>query len=141
VASSEPQNTSVVARIYEVVSVKKHPSNSHMIYRTAPDGFALTATLPMFIQKAYEVYHFQISEGPSWLYSERFDIEAKMNKSVADQLDKLSTEEGRHERNRMLQRVLVDRFKLTILHDIRERRVYALVVAKNGPKFRQSKTE
>ena len=38
----------------------------------------------------------------------------------------------------MLQSLLADRFKLTLHHDTKELPIYALVVAKNGPKFHES---
>jgi uncharacterized protein (TIGR03435 family) len=40
----------------------------------------------------------------------------------------------------MFQSLLVDRFKLKVRHEIREGRVYALVIAKGGPKFLHTKS-
>jgi uncharacterized protein (TIGR03435 family) len=62
--------------------------------------------------------------GPEWLDSERFDISAKYPPGTrrADSL-------------LMLQRLLDERFGLRLHHESREFTVYALIVAKNGPKL------
>jgi uncharacterized protein (TIGR03435 family) len=76
---------------------------------------------------AYHVYDFQIAKGPSWVESERFDIVAKA-----------AGEPGHDEIQRMVQALLADRFKLTIRRETRELLVYALVVAKSGPKLHEA---
>jgi uncharacterized protein (TIGR03435 family) len=73
------------------------------------------------------------------LDTESFDIQAKADDSVNAQLRKLSPAEGLALKHRMLQALLTDRFKLTIKHETKNLPVYALVVAKNGPKIQPSK--
>jgi len=106
----------------------------------SPDGLSATGgTVQMLIMSAYGISPHQISGAPSWLNSEGYDIEAKMDSSTADELRKLSDDERRDQRQRMLQALLADRFKLTIHHESKELPVYALVVAKDGPKFQEAK--
>ena len=105
-----------------------------------PDGLSATnGTLQMLINAAYSVENNQISGAPNWLNSEKYDIEAKMDTSTADELRKLGEDERRVERQRMLQALLADRFKLTIHRETKELPIYALVVAKDGAKFQEAK--
>jgi uncharacterized protein (TIGR03435 family) len=84
-------------------------------------------TLQTAIKWAHAMRDFQIAGGPSWLTSERYDISAKS--PAGDQRD------DQHE---MLRSLLKDRFKLTAHLEKKDRPVYELVVAKNGPKLHAS---
>ena len=81
------------------------------------------------IRWAYNVMDYQIT-GPDWLNTERYDIAAKSAAEV--------TEDQLHQ---MMQALLADRFKLTLHKVNKELPAYVLVVAKGGPKFKESKTE
>jgi bla regulator protein blaR1 len=139
-AQSQGPNTSH-AYEYEVASIKPDKSGTNMVrLMFSPDGLTATnATLQMVIHAAYEVEDHQISGGPSWLNSEHYDLEAKMDSVTADALHKLSEEQRTLERQRMLQALLTDRFKLTIHRETRELPIYALVIAKNGLKLQEAK--
>jgi uncharacterized protein (TIGR03435 family) len=105
-----------------------------------PHGLSATgAALQMLIEEAYGVEADQISEAPTWVNDEKYDIEAKVDTSVADELQKLSPDQRMLEKRRMLKELLADSFKLTLHRETRELRVYALVVAKNGPKLQEAK--
>ncbi|HEY2382158.1 MAG TPA: TIGR03435 family protein [Terriglobia bacterium] len=78
------------------------------------------------IVAAYKTKANQIT-GPDWLKTERFDILAKMPDGTTK--DDVPV---------MLQALLADRFGLKIHKDMREDSVYALVVAKGGPKLKES---
>jgi uncharacterized protein (TIGR03435 family) len=138
---AQTPNVVATAPVYEVASIKPNKSGDNrtrIMY--SPDGLSATGgTLQMLIMSAYEISPHQISGAPSWLNSERYDIEAKMDSSTADDLRKLSEDERRVERQHMLQALLADRFKLTIHRESKELPVYALVVAKDGPKFQEAK--
>jgi bla regulator protein BlaR1 len=71
--------------------------------------------------------HDPLSGGPDWAKSEEYDIEAKAEGTPAGQLMM----------GPMLQVLLQDRFKLKIDRETRETPVYALIVAKGGPKLKQ----
>jgi uncharacterized protein (TIGR03435 family) len=84
---------------------------------------------------AYGLKDFQLSGGPSWINSERYDIDAKMEDSLVAKLKKLSRDEQGKQIRLMLQSLLEDRFKLKLRHGTTERLIYALIVAKGGPKL------
>jgi len=85
-----------------------------------------TITIKNLLTTAYSVKDFQIS-GPAWLSEERFDILATMPPET--------TKEQFHI---MLQNLLAERFKVTIHRETKELPIYSLVVAKNGPKMKES---
>jgi uncharacterized protein (TIGR03435 family) len=68
--------------------------------------------------------------GPDFLNTERFDINVKVPKGATKEEYKV-----------MLQNLLTERFKVTLHHEKKEMPVYELVVAKNGPKLKESKEE
>jgi len=140
-AQSQSPNVVATSPVYEVASIKPNKSGdnrSRIMF--SPDGLSATGgTLQMLIMSAYEISPHQISGAPSWLDSERYDIEAKMDSSTADELRKMSEDERRVARQHMLQALLADRLKLTIHRESKELPIYALVVAKDGPKFQEAR--
>jgi uncharacterized protein (TIGR03435 family) len=76
---------------------------------------------------------------PGWADSDSYDIDAKMDSSVADELKKLKPQDRNLARQRMLQALLADRFKLVVHTETKEFPVYVLTLAKNGPKIREAK--
>lgn len=83
-------------------------------------------TQRVLLARAYGVQDYQIS-GPGWLDSERYDIVAKVPKGATKEQFMV-----------MLQNLLAERFKLTLHHETKELPLYALVVAKNGPKLKET---
>jgi uncharacterized protein (TIGR03435 family) len=82
--------------------------------------------LKVILMEAFKVKMDQIV-GPSWLDADCFSIVAKMPEGATrDQLPA------------MLQALLVERFKLAIHKETHLRAGYALIVDKNGPKFKES---
>jgi len=81
------------------------------------------------ISFAYGVHIRQVTGGPSWLESDFYDISAEPDVEGTPNRKQL---EG------MVQKLLVDRFKLTFHHDKKELTVFTLVVAKNGSKLTPS---
>ena len=115
---------------FEVASIR--PSNSadrRPLFDVQPGGrfVARNVSVKRLIEWAYGIEHFQISGGPGWIGSDLFDIAAKPESSA--DADKLMP---------MLQALLAERFQLVIRRESREMPVYALVVAKNGPKFKDA---
>ncbi|MFZ0818546.1 MAG: TIGR03435 family protein [Candidatus Acidiferrales bacterium] len=128
---------------YEVASFKPDKSDGSKAGMTiADDGFtSFNFSLQALVQDAYGVQSYQVFGAPDWLTSEPYDVEAKMDGPTADALQKLSQENRDLARQLMLQALLADRLKLTIHRETRELPVYFLVVAKNGPKLQQAKTD
>jgi uncharacterized protein (TIGR03435 family) len=130
--------------IYEVVSIKPAAPDSDPDSggtEELVDGYKATnVTLLTLIRRAFAIDLInQVSGGPTWLRSTAFDIQAKLDGSAADRLKKLKPSERKLERQQMLQALLSDRFKLIVHRESRELPVYMLVVAKNGPKLRESR--
>ena len=73
---------------------------------------------------AYHIQDFQLSGGPAWIRTDRFDIAAK---APAGSPKQVSWE--------MLQGLLADRFHLVVHKEMREMPVYSLVAAKGGMKI------
>src|SRR5439155_4896287 len=84
-------------------------------------------TLNLLIQLAYDVRGFNITGGPEWIRSERYNITAKAEPGYG----KLTVDNMRP----LIRSLLVDRFQLVIHRETKELPVYALVVAKNGAKL------
>lgn len=130
--------------VYDVASIRPHAADdgSMSIRDAAHEAkFSVTGiTIKDVIEDAYNLRgDFQVSGGPSWLDSEHFDIQARSDSATNGQLTKLSNCEARHEKQLMLQALLADRLKLTIHRGTKEVAGYDLVIAKNGPKLRESK--
>jgi uncharacterized protein (TIGR03435 family) len=83
-------------------------------------------SLRRLIANAYKVREYQVT-GPPWLATERFDIVAKLPEGTT-----------KDDAPKMLQALLTERFKLAAHLDTQERPVLALVVAKDGPKLKES---
>ena len=88
---------------------------------------ATNATLKMLINVAYKIRNYELSGGPAWLESEHYDVNAKAEGNPTQ--DQMFL---------MLQKMLEDRFKLKLHRETKELPVYALLVAKNGPKLKKS---
>lgn len=105
-----------------------------------PDGLVYSGfTLRRLILQAYGIEDFLISGTPNLFDSDAYDIDAKMDSSVADALQMLSPEDRVIARQHMLQAILADRFKLAMHRETKELPVYTLVIGKNGPKFHEGK--
>lgn len=113
---------------FEVASIKPSQEQRFMMVRPLPGGrFTATAPLRLLMQNAYGPFGmqaFQIVGGPSWIDSDRWEIEAKADGNAT-----------RADVFQMLQSLLEDRFRLKIHHEARQLPVYNLVVARNGPKL------
>jgi uncharacterized protein (TIGR03435 family) len=126
--------------VYEVASIKRNKSVANgSLMRAEGDALAATGvTVKMLVQNAYGIQYFQIAGAPSWVDSEKYDIEAKIDSRMAEELEKLDPAQRRLERQRMLQVLLADRFQLKVHRESRDVPVYALVIAKNGSKLREA---
>ena len=77
--------------------------------------------------------------GPNWINSDRYDIDAKLEDSQIAALEKLAPWDRSVQVKLMVQSLLADRFKLVVNDDTTAPRpVYALVVAKGGPKLQET---
>jgi uncharacterized protein (TIGR03435 family) len=88
-----------------------------------------SASLFRLICTAYRIKPYQLT-GPDWLKTTMYDIQAKIP-------DGVSTEKVPE----MLQTLLAERFALKFHTDAKDQSVYALVIAKGGPKLKESGTD
>jgi bla regulator protein blaR1 len=116
---------------FDVASIKPAAPGSPGggAYLLLPGGSFVGKNLPVrrLVMEAYGVASFQISGGPGWIDSERYDIEAKTEGlAKADQLKLL------------VQALLADRFKLEVHRETKDLPIYALIVGKKGAKIQLS---
>jgi len=117
---------------FEVASIRPHAQNIAAGVGLRVSGSTLTSenmSLSNLITYAYDIKDFQVLGLPSWAESDRYDISAK-----AEGAGELTRDLARP----MTQALLADRFQLKVRRGTKEMPVYALVVAKNGPKFKES---
>lgn len=92
------------------------------------------------VEYAYQVPPSQILGGPDWFDKQPYNVEAKIADAQWDKLGKLSTPQRTEQIVSMVRLLLGDRCHLTLRHETREMKIYALVVAKNGPKLHPAGT-
>jgi uncharacterized protein (TIGR03435 family) len=86
-------------------------------------------SLKQIVMSAYNVQAFQLN-GPSWIETERYNIDAKAETKVEDK-----------QLREMMQSMLADRFKLALHHEEKQWPGYAMVVAKSGLKIKPTEGE
>lgn len=115
---------------FEVASIRQNTANDRIVSISVGPGGRFLArgyTLQLLIQRAYGVMGWQISGGPKWLDTDRYDVVA-----AAIVPGNLTERQLRP----MLQRLLAERFKLRLHEDSKKMSGYALVVAKGGSKVK-----
>jgi uncharacterized protein (TIGR03435 family) len=132
------------AHTYEVVSIKKSdPATQRQNIRPGPQGGLRIQGLPaiQLITFAYDIHSYQLTGAPGWTQSDRFDVDFTPDKPEAAPGPGTSRVQGEgwFNRNRQrLQAVLRDRFGLVLRAETHELPLYALTVAKGGPKLTPS---
>jgi uncharacterized protein (TIGR03435 family) len=123
--------TKMAAPEFEVATIKpvKEPDPNRMNDREEGRRFTTHyTTLSDLILMAYEVDRRQVVGGPAWVTTDEYDVDAVAGEDIGagDQM------------RAMLQKLLADRFQLTLHREQREMSVYVLTVAKGGPKLKAS---
>ena len=127
-AQSVGDNVTSAAPLYKTVSIKPSKPGIHANRVLNLGPVAATNEPPQeLIKIAYDVHDDQIVGAPSWLSSQRYDIETKADSAAAG--------EGGE---RTLRDLLSDYFKLAVHRETRLIPAYELVVAGDGPKLRES---
>lgn len=118
---------------FEVTSIKKDTEG--VIRLGGPDVSrfrAINVTARMLIAFAYATSDLQLIGGPKWIDSDKFDVDARVEDSLAEQLRKLPHIQQQEQLRLMVQSLLADRFALKISHTTKELAIFRLVVAKGG---------
>jgi bla regulator protein BlaR1 len=129
---------------FEVASVKPADPNLRGMRLNITPGNGLLAsgvTLKTLVEFAYDVQDFQISGGPGWMRTDRYEILAKPDRPEESAESREATEAQRkvllehlRERTRAL---LAERFQLSVHRESEDRPVYILALAKNGHKLQE----
>lgn len=125
---------------FEVATFKRY-ARGNSRWGFTPDGYlAIGVTMHMVIEKAYGAKYFQVVGGPAWLDDEheRYDVDARMDSSATEALQKLKPDERTAVQQRMLQALLADRLKLVVHRETKELPVFFLVNMKDGPKLTEA---
>jgi bla regulator protein BlaR1 len=133
---------------FEVVSIKRNmsaPGTEQQSFGPTADGYhmrdlfiqipILTAYIPQNGGRA-SYLPAQLVGFPDWLNNDAYDIDAKVSES--DLADWRSPAKQPAMLRAMLQAMLEDRLKLRVHRSAKEVPVYSLVVAKGGPKFKET---
>src|ERR1700676_3067297 len=140
---SEHPKTAVSAAGFDVAVIRANPgedtmgsSHSH-IWSAPTDGHfrAQNVTALALIQWAYAMAETRIDGGPAWMRAKKFDMEAKPDPAVDEQMRTLDSGDVKLRKQRMVQALLADRFGLKVHQETRILPLYVLVVAKGGAKL------
>jgi bla regulator protein blaR1 len=152
-AQSQVATSNLSAPVFSSVSIRPDESTANQLNRfkimfSLKDGtfVAKGATLKRLIQMAYRVQDSQISGGPEWLDTAKFDIEAKLEPSFVFVMHQpIAEKQTSEDRDRkpindqaMLQSLLADKFGLSLHPQTQNLPVYDLVVDENGHKLQPS---
>jgi len=125
--SAAPAATAPLEFDAATIKLVKEPDPGRLQDRTDGRRYSTRYTsLRDLIMMAYGLDPRQIVGGPPWAVGEEYDIDAVAAEGVP----------AAGNWNVMLQKLLADRFQLTFHHEQREMPVYALTVAKGGPKLK-----
>jgi len=127
------------------VSIKPHPPEGNgfvmtkMMMSVKEGGFTATNVSPhSLLQLAYHIQDTQLTGEPEWFNSDKYDIDANVDKATADEMLKLSEDQRNVIGQQMLQQLLADYFKVTLHQESRDLPVYELLVADGGPKLQKA---
>jgi len=130
--SATAYGESPAAAHFEVASVRPSALDQSAVSSGLKTGHgrltATNVTLSRCIMGAFAVGPNQISGGPPWLDSARFDIAAKAEQPVDDDAALMA----------MLQTLLAERIQLAVHRETRMIEAFVLEVAKDGPKLERA---
>jgi uncharacterized protein (TIGR03435 family) len=121
---------------FEVASIRVHSfaSPDHVGPPIAGNRGTFGGNLKQLIIYAYDLKVYQLSGGPAWVTNPSTDTDYYDINAKAEGDEPLTEPWARQ----LLQTLLADRFQLKLHRESREMPVYALVVGKPGPKFKES---
>ena len=133
---------------FEVASIKPaNPDQKGFSIQFMPGGGLKMTGVPLRAMStfAYDVRDFQVSGGPGWVGTERFDVIARTERAASDGPDdfaQMSDDQRKTAREQISERLralLADRFQLTVHKETKEQPIYALVLTKSGSKLQETK--
>jgi len=118
---------------FEVATIKPARPEGRFSLTVNRSGMLNTTstTVADLIKFAYDLHPRQITKGPAWLESEKYDITAKPDTEGIPNPTQLKL---------MVQKLLKERFQLTFHNEKKELSVYAITVTKTGPKLTKNES-
>jgi uncharacterized protein (TIGR03435 family) len=115
-----------LAQTFDAVSIKPSPPDARGGgYNLSPGHLnAKNQSLRDLVEFGWDLHDYQVSGGPSWVESERYEVLATFPAGTSNA-----------DRAKMMQAMLADRFGLVVHQDSKEVSGYVLITAKNGPKL------
>jgi uncharacterized protein (TIGR03435 family) len=128
------QATAVAPLEFEVASIKPHPASDGPVHVSMAGEHGriwyVNVTVRACIRKAYGLRVYPPAQGGDPLSTERYDIIATGSGDPSEE-----------QTMQMLRALLEERFKLIVHRETKQLPVFALVVGKKGPKFREVKDD
>ena len=112
---------------FDVASVKSDKTDGRGIHSLDPVAGTVTLRkhgLRDYLAFAYEVQVDRVIGGPGWMDTDIYEILAKAEPRTSEVQLRV-----------MLQALLAERFRLAFNRESRQKQVYVLTIAKNGPKL------
>jgi uncharacterized protein (TIGR03435 family) len=123
--SPPPPMTADATPSFEVATIKpSKPDESRSVMVSGNRLLTTGTSLIDLLMFAYSVHSLQIVDGPPWIRTDKYDVVVQ-----PDLPGRPSTAQMRS----ILQKLLADRFQLTMHHASKKLDVYAIVVGKHGP--------
>jgi uncharacterized protein (TIGR03435 family) len=134
-AATDAVATNAKPILFEVVSIRPFKGGGIRPRGFTDDGFSDEGQRPLVLIMGICATCKQHIEGlPDWARNEEYTIEARVADADVARWKTLSV----NQRELAMQAMLEDRFKMKSHHETRMMAGFALVVAKNGPKFKES---
>lgn len=138
VCTAVPAAQSLDGLTFDVVSIRRNSGTGGGGARLAPGSFnAAGVPVRFVIARAFNVQDYQITGGPDWMNTDRFDIEARFDPAVGPT--------GPQTMAARLRTMLAERFNFAARRETREGPVLALVRARSdgqlGPQIKPSATD
>ena len=140
------------AYAFDTISIRENKAPMQPMAMTGPppfgptgDGYrSINTSLMLVLMTAYVPQvggaafyaNDQVKGLPDWLMSERYDVDARIADEDREQWQKPGAQLPMLQA--MLRGMLVERCKLTVHREVKEVAVSSLVMAKDGPKFKET---
>jgi uncharacterized protein (TIGR03435 family) len=119
---------------FEVATIKpSDPSRPGKLFTVrGQDIVTINTTLSDLITMAYNVHAKQITGGPAWLESDKYDLNVKPDVPGQPSVAQIKV---------IIQKLVADRFQLRFHREKQELSVYAITVLKTGAKITKSEAD
>lgn len=144
-AQPQTEEASVALPVWESVSIKPYnnpnPLQNAKVMFSLKDGtfIARGITLRNLIEMAYHVQESELTGGPDWLDSSRFDVDARLNSARSAAIKNAGPKGANFDDRLFLKSLLTNYFKVAVHQESRNLSVYELAVDDGGSKLQLAK--